>query len=161
MNPVVFFRWLHILSGAAWLGEVITINFVLIPALRSMSHRERPHFLRSVFPRVFRLASILSLLSISSGLTLAYLLSGLRDLSIFITTRWGLSILIGGSLGIALTLFHFLVESRLEPIATSMNDRTDQDDVEKVMKFLRSVPRAGLLVMLSIFILMMYAARGA
>lgn len=161
MNPVVFLRWLHILSGAAWLGEVFAINFVFIPSLKSMPTRERPRFIRNVFPRIFRLASVLSLLSVSSGLTLSYLLSGWRDLATIFTTRWGISILVGGGLSIALTLFHFFVESRLEPIAISMDEGTDQVDVEKVMTFLRYVPRVGLLVMISIFILMMYAAKGA
>jgi uncharacterized membrane protein len=160
MNPVVFFRWLHIISGAAWLGEVFTINFVIIPSLRSMENDRRPGFIRSVFPRIFRLASFLSIVSISSGLTMSYLLSGWDDLSIFLTTRWGLAILIGGSLGIALTLFHFFVESRLEPIAFSLTNDTQSEEVERIISFLRYVPRAGLLVMIAIFLLMMYAARG-
>lgn len=161
MNLVVIARWLHILSGAAWLGEVITINFVLIPTLRSISSDQRPSFIRRIFPRLFRLASILSVISISSGLLMSYLMSGWEDLSVFLTTRWGLLVLIGSFLGLALTVFHFVVESRLESIAASMDENTSDEDVERVIKFLGIVPRAGLLVIVSIFILMMVAARGS
>lgn len=160
MTPVVLFRWLHIISGAAWLGEVITINVVLIPSLLSATREDQARMIRNVFPRLFRLASVLSLISISSGLTMSYLLSGWTDLTIFLTTRWGIAILIGGGLGIALTLFHFFVESRLEPIAVSMDSGSDPVDIERVVRVLRYVPRIGLLVMLTIFVLMMYAARG-
>ena len=160
INWINIIRWIHILSGAAWLGEVITINLVLIPTLKSISSDQRPSFIRRTFPRLFRLASILSVISISSGILLSYLMSGWENLSVFFTTRWGLLILIGGFLGLALTVFHFVVESRLEPIAASMDENTSAEDVERVIKFLRFVPGAGLLVIVSIFILMMVAARG-
>lgn len=160
MNLVVIFRWLHILSGAAWLGEVVTINFVLVPSLKSMSARDRSRYISRVFPRLFRLASVLSLLSIFSGLTMTYLISGWRDLSIYLTSRWGIAILIGGLLGLGLTTFHFFVEGRLKPVASSLEEGTNGEGVERMMKVLKSVPRAGLAVMVVIFLLMMYAARG-
>lgn len=69
-------------------------------------------------------------------------------------------VLIGGALGLALTVSHFVVESRLEPLATTMDENTSNEDVERVIKFIGFVPRAGLLVIVSIFILMMVAARG-
>ena len=160
MDPFIFFRWLHILAGAAWFGEVMTINFVLIPNLKSIESADRPQFIRSIFPRLFHLASFLALLSITSGLINSYLLSGWRDPAQFTSTRWGISILIGGSLGMGLALFHFFVERRIEPIASSMNENTSEFEIEKVMKFLGLVPRLGLIVMILIFVLMMYAARG-
>jgi uncharacterized membrane protein len=161
MNLITLFRWLHILTGAAWLGEVVTINFVLIPTLSKLNALERPQFIRSTFPRLFRLASLLSTVSITSGLIMSYLVSGWKDLSVFIGTRWGMSILIGGSLGIALTVFHFVVESRLEPIAVSMDENTRQAKLDQVIRFLKIIPRAGLFVMITIFALMMYAAHGS
>jgi hypothetical protein len=41
-----------------------------------------------------------------------------------------------------------------------MDENTSAEDVERVIKFLGYVPRAGLLVIVSIFILMMVAAGG-
>jgi hypothetical protein len=68
---------------------------------------------------------------------------------------------IGGSLGIALTIFHFFVENRLEPIAASMHENTEQTKLEQVIHFLNIVPHAGLIVMIAIFALMMYATHGS
>jgi len=160
MNPVVLFRWLHILAGATWLGEVATINFILVPSLSSMDPAQRPRVIRRIFPLLFRLASVLSLLSIFSGLAMSYLNSGWRDLSIFFTTRWGLAILSGGFLGLGLTAFHFFVERRLEPVVAALDEDTPQEDIDRVLVFLKIVPRVGFAVLIIIFLLMMYAARG-
>ena len=149
-------RWVHIISGVAWLGEVLAINFVLLPALLNMEKENRGAFIRQVFPRVFQLASVLSLLTISSGAVMSYIITGWKNLPPLLDTRWGIGILIGGGLGLALTLFHFLAESRLEPVAA----KADDADVEKLISVLKIVPRVGLVVILAIVLLMMYAARG-
>ena len=115
MNIIDLVRWVHVLSGAAWLGEVVTINFVLIPVLKSLTPARRVEFIRNVFPRTFWLASILAATALASGLTMSYLMKGWKDLSVFFTTRWGLEILVGGLLGLVLAVFHFAVEGRLEP----------------------------------------------
>ena len=49
MNPINLVQWVHIISGVAWLGEVITINIVLVPALLKMSPDTRRTFIRQVF----------------------------------------------------------------------------------------------------------------
>lgn len=156
MSLVNIVRWVHIISGVAWLGEVITINIVLVPALLKMEKESRRTFVRQIFPRVFHLASILSLTAIISGAAMSYLVTGWKNLGPLLGTRWGSSILVGGSLALLLTLFHFLVESRLEPVAV----KADEADVEKIISVLKIVPRVGLVVILVIVLLMMYAARG-
>lgn len=156
MNIINLIRWLHIISGTAWLGEVITINFVLVPALLKMDIENQKEFVRKTFPRVFRLASVLSLTAILSGALMSYLITGWQNLPQLLGTRWGLGIFGGGSLALLLALFHFLVESRLKPIASSATE----EDVEQIITILKIVPRAGLAVILLIVLLMMYAARG-
>lgn len=153
-------RWLHVLAGAAWLGEVVVINFVLVPLLTKMELPERGAFIASLFPRLFRLASVLALLTLSAGLLMSYLMTGWQALGGLIATRWGLFILVGGSLGLLLALFHFFVESRLTPMASSLDKSSQEADVERVTRFLQVVPRLGLVVILASFILMMLAARG-
>jgi uncharacterized membrane protein len=156
MSLLNIVRWVHIISGVAWLGEVLAINFVLLPALLNMEKKDRGAFIRQIFPRVFRLASVLSLLAIFSGTTMSYLITGWKNLGPLLSTRWGIGILIGGGLGLGLTLFHFLAESRLEPVAA----KADEADVEKIISVLKVVPRVGLVVIVAIVLLMMYAARG-
>lgn len=50
-------RLAHVIAGVRWLREVVTINFVLVPALLSAKTEERQMLLSTVFPRVFRLAT--------------------------------------------------------------------------------------------------------
>ena len=160
MNWFSIIRWIHIISAAAWIGEVLVINVVLVPSLQSTPVEQRGGFIARVFPRVFRLASILALVALSSGLGMSYLAAGWTGLDLIIRSRWGLGILIGGILGLLLAVFHFVVESRLKPIARSLDETPDEKEVERVMRFLQIVPRVGMLVIVAAFILMMVAARG-
>ncbi len=159
MNFTNIVRWVHIISGVAWLGEVITINFVLVPALIRMNKAARGTFIRQIFPKVFHLASVLSLTAIISGATMSYLISGWRNLPELLATRWGASIFGGGILAFLLTLFHFFVEIRIEPIAVTADESTEVD-IEKITKVLNSVPKVGMGILVVIVVLMMYGARG-
>ena len=156
MNLLNIVRWIHIISGTAWLGEVITINFVLVPALLKMEKENRGVFVRQTFPKVFRLASVLSVTALTSGAIMVYLITGGQNLSERMGTRWGDGILGGATLALLLSLFHFLVEGRLKPIA----ETADEEGVDKIIAVLKTVPRVGLGVILLIILLMMYGARG-
>lgn len=152
-------RWIHIIAGAAWLGEVAAVVFILVPVLTRLDAARRGWFLASVFPRVFRMASILSVSAVVAGAGL-YLATNEWHLNLdrLVGGRWGLSILIGGSLGLALTVFHFVVEGRLEPIVVAAREG-DIDD-ERLVRFLTIVPRIGLGILVVVFGAMMYASRG-
>lgn len=159
MNLVNLVRWIHIISGVAWLGEVITIIFVLVPALTRLKKESRGAFLREVFPRVFRLASVLSATAVISGAILNYLMTGWKDFAVFFNSRWGISILIGGAMGLLLTLFHFFVEERLEPTAATADD-IPEADMAKMISTLNIIPRVGMVIIIAVILLMMFAARG-
>ena len=104
-TPIV--RWIHILSGAAWLGEVVTIVFILLPWIFKLEVREQIRFLSKLFPMLFRVASLLSFTTITAGITLNYLLTGWRDMEVYLSSPRGFAIILGGTLGLTLTLFHF------------------------------------------------------
>lgn len=70
MSWFVLLRWIHILAATAWFGEVVTINLVLVPAVSRMTASERALTLGRIFPRIFRLASILSGTAAVTGLTM-------------------------------------------------------------------------------------------
>lgn len=152
-------RWVHVISGISWVGEVITINFVLVPVVIKLSKEERGVFVRNVFPRIFRLASVLAGTAVVSGAIMNYLLTGWKNLDVVLSSRWGLSIAIGGALGLLLALFHFFVEFRLEPAAESEEDLPDSE-IEKMLSTLKMIPRIGLVVLIIVVLLMMIAARG-
>lgn len=159
IHPMNVVRWIHIISGIAWFGEVVTINVVLVPALMSLKTEARGGFLRQVFPRVFRLASVLSATAVISGAVLNYMMTGWKDPSIFIQSRWGISILIGGALGLLLTLFHFFAENHLEPTANTA-DSIPEAEVEHIIHAVNIVPKVGMFIILIVILLMMFAARG-
>ena len=67
--------------------------------------------------------------------------------------------MIGGSLGLLLALFHFFVESKLEPIAVLAED-DEAFDADRILTVLKVVPKVGTGILILVILLMMYAARG-
>lgn len=162
MTVTNILRWIHILAGAAWLGEVVVVNFILVPTLARLDPGKRGWFMAAVFPRVFRLASVLSLTTILAGAALNLSLNGWRvDVALvrLTSTRWGWSILLGGLLGLGLALFHLFAEHRLEPHVLAAEEETDDEVFASVLRRLRVIPSAGLGVLLLTFVLMMFAVR--
>jgi uncharacterized membrane protein len=159
MNWLHLIRWFHILAGAAWLGEVVMINVVLVPTLSRLEPAVRGRVMAVALPRVFRLASVLSAVTVLTGFLLFVRMTG-GQLEVLVASRWGRSILVGGALGLALTLFHFVAERRFEPALAGVRGNPGGDETELVLQRMRVIPRVGLGVLLITFVLMMYAARG-
>ncbi len=158
MDPrwLVVVRMVHITAAVCWVGEVLVINFVLLPSTRRLADEPRRAFMVQVFPRVFALASVLSGTAVASGLTLAW--GATRgDLSLLLRGRWGLCILAGATLGSLLTAFHFVLERKVAPVFGDCADPTGLDDVHTKLQIL---PRGGLVVLLTTMFLMFWAARG-
>ncbi len=150
-------RWVHILAGAGWFGEVVIVAFVLVPFARSLPADSQREYLVGVFPRVFRLASWLAGISLVAGLWLNYLLTGWTNMGGYFSSLRGGAILVGGTLGALLAGFHYFVEPHLEHGLMTLNDVTTQN---RLMQVLTVVPRAGLLVLVGILVSMMIGARG-
>jgi uncharacterized membrane protein len=156
-------RWIHVIAGAAWLGEVAVVCFLLVPILAHLDKDKRTWFLAAVFPRVFRLASVLSLTTILAGAALNLSLNGWRvDVAFarLTSTRWGWSILVGGFLGLSLTFFHHVLEHRFEPHVLGTHDDPDDAEFAVIVRRLQIIPRVGLGVLVLTFLLMMFAVRG-
>jgi len=152
-------RWVHLLSASAWFGEVLVINFVLIPALSGRVGQARREFLATVFPKVFRLASVLSATTALTGAALLCLYTR-GNWRMLTEGRFGHFILVGGALGLVLTLFHFFMENKLaRRVGIGRPDTPDQALADVHVK-LKVVPRIGLAVITTIYFLMMVAARG-
>lgn len=158
MDIDTIIRTLHVLSGTAWFGEVLVINSVLIPSLKKMDQNTRNIFITTVFPKIFKLASHLSLIAVITGIHLVVSLTD-ANLSNLLSGRWGVSILGGGSLGIFLTIFHFFIENKLVK-KFGISNKGDSEILEDVHSKLKILPRFGLVVISTIFLLMINAARG-
>lgn len=153
-------RLIHVAAGVAWLGEVVTVNFVLIPALRATAQRDRVLILERVFPGVFRLATVLGAFTIAAGATLFLLTTG-GDVSRLWTTAWGVRILIGGILGGAVFAFHLLQESRLEGTLAHQLEDIDlaPERAEVLLARMQVIPRVGLGILVLCILFMSAAAR--
>ena len=159
MNEIYpILRTIHELAGSLWLGEVVVINFILIPVISKYTGGIRKQLLVSIFPKIFTLASIFSATVVFTGLIMVYYLTN-GNFGVLTSGRWGLSILIGGSLGILLTLFHFFMENRLAK-KIGLGKQGDDEKLAEVHLRLKIVPRIGLIVLLTIFLLMINAVHG-
>ncbi|MDD9942418.1 MAG: hypothetical protein OXU20_15375 [Myxococcales bacterium] len=159
MSWFIIIRWLHIFAAASWFGEVMTINFVLVPALGKLEQQERARFMSVVFPRIFRLASVLSLLTVASGTGLFVMRYG-GNWSVVWHAPITTLLAIGALMGLALTLFHFVMEPRLSKLIRVAEAQGDLETTALIHSRLRLIPRAGLGVIASIVLLMMAGARG-
>jgi len=159
MSWYLALRWLHVFAAAAWFGEVVTINFVLVPAVSRLSSQDGSRFLVDIFPRIFRMASYLSATAVLTGLVLAWFRYS-ADLSTLWSTGSGRAFLVGATLGLLLTTFHFILEPRLDGMICTAAESGDLELSDRVISLLRIVPRVGLLVIGSTLLLMMIASRG-
>ena len=160
MAPITIARWLHVVFAAAWLGEVVTVVFALVPIALHLQGSQRSQFLANVFPRIFRVATVLAVGTLGAGVWLNYLTTGWRDLPAYLASGRGAAIVVGGLLGLLLTLFHFVVEGRLEPRLLALSESEPDSGEGKMLRFLTLVPRIGLVILATIFVLMMIGARG-
>ena len=169
---LIYIRWVHLISATSWYGEVVVINFILIPVASRLEGTLRSVYITTLFPRIFRLASVLSLTAVSTGLVLLYFrVNG--NFLILLDSLAGRALAIGATLGILLTLFHFFMENRMaEKIGIvirsgkpATNTNADHNaaggtHLEDIHTRLKIVPRIGLLVITTIFICMMIGVRG-
>ncbi|MCB9760301.1 MAG: DUF4149 domain-containing protein [Alphaproteobacteria bacterium] len=159
MSEYLMIRWVHVIAATAWFGEVVTINFVLIPALVRLPRPEATRFLAAVFPIVFRLASVLSAVAVLSGATLAWQRYGATP-EVLWTTTYGRLFSVGATLGLLLTGFHFVLEPRLDSMICTAAAKGDLELSDKVIRLLCVVPRVGLVVIGGVLLMMMIGARG-
>lgn len=152
-----FLRWIHVACGSAWFGEVIVINFILVPSLSKYTGAGRKDFLNTIFPKIFRLASVLSATTAITGAFLLHHHIGFQISELLERGTWGKSLLIAGTLGLILTLFHFFIENLLAKKIGVGDPTISPDAVEDVHLKLKLVPRLGMVVIATIFFLMMNA----
>jgi uncharacterized membrane protein len=154
-------RFIHVVAGVGWLGEVVTVNFVLLPALFKARPADRAPLLNNVFPFVFRLATVLGAIAGASGLALLLWTTQLQPEHLLLSPS-GRFVLIGGTLGALLYAFHVFQESGTEQsLANTLAIATDADDPQARARFLSHLalfPRIGLLLLLVIVLLMVAAA---
>lgn len=153
-----YIKMLHIVAASCWLGEVVVINFIMLPSLAEYDKQGKSEMLVTVFPKLFRLASLLSAATVITGTALFWFYTKFNSEIIFIG-KWKI-ILIGGTLGLLLTLFHFFLEARVTKILAPNEKNYNYENHALVYSRLKIIPRIGLLVIATVFFLMMAAEYG-
>ncbi len=101
MLTTAVLAWLHIISAISWLGGGILFGFVVGPALPKLSPASSAEFFVRVAPRIGRFFQIMAGSTVLFGALLAYVGVSNGDFpGLSPSTSWGLSIMIGLSLGI-------------------------------------------------------------
>lgn len=161
MENILIVRHVHVLAASAWFGEVVVINFILLPVVAKLTGEMRKRFLATVFPRIFRAASVLSATTALSGGVLVWNHTSGNLAVLTGGGRWATCVLIAGCMGLALTLFHFFMEDKMARRLGIGRADTADAVLEDIHVKLKIVPRIGMGVISTIFVLMMYAVRGA
>lgn len=157
MSWIELTRWLHLVSGAAWLGEVMVVVFVVEPALRRASAEGQVDILKQVLPRVFRLASVLVWLALLSGGVLAVRHFG-ADPSPLVEVPYRRLLLLGAILGGIVGSFHLAIEPRLERRIEA--SAANPGEIVALELRLHRIARVGLVMLTLVTLLMVAGARG-
>ncbi len=155
-------RAVHELAAIIWYGEVFFISFILVPAFKRLPSASKGPFMLEVFPRVFHAATISASLTVAAGLALAWLETGFR-LAVFLSGPWGLSILLGGLMGLFILVMHLTVESaelgKLKNVSPALA-ADFPEPLRLLEKRVERIPRAGFAVLTGTLLLMIYASHG-
>ena len=140
---------------AAWVGEVVTLNFIIVPGINALDEAGRAAFIGRYLPRFFRMATVLALTTVLSGLGVGLIAAYGPDIPHAVPVGGSAEVLIAAILIVALACFHLVAQSRLRPIVESFAVTPDPEKVGFVTRFLGIVPRIGLVVIVGAFVLLM------
>ncbi len=94
-------RWLHFVGGFGWLGSLLFLAAALSPSLSRLAPPQRLALLEALAPRLNRLLLATSITNVVAGASLALLRTKLET-GIFLSSQWGLTILFGALMALAL-----------------------------------------------------------
>jgi hypothetical protein len=98
--------------------------------------------------------------TVVAGATAALLYSTF-DFGIFLTSSWGLSILLGGAMGLVMYILHMTVEGfELKVLKTVDLDKAEEfpEELTILEGRVRMLPRVGFVILTVTILLMIYAA---
>lgn len=110
MLSTAILAWLHIISAMMWLGGGIMFAVIVAPALAKLSLASSGEFFVKVVPRVARFFQIVAGTTILFGIPLMHVgISNGGFPGLDLSTKWGLSMTIGLSIGVAAFLISELL----------------------------------------------------
>lgn len=108
----LLFRWLHIMAGITWIGLLYYFNFVQGPSFAQFEAPARTEAIRKLVPRAlwwFRYGALGTLLAGVGIILLRIDFAGWADWDDLLTSSYGISIMSGMVLGLAMFLNVWMV----------------------------------------------------
>ncbi len=150
-------RNIHVLSASIWLGMVVVMNYGLMPSVAKKITQLDVDILKPIFKNVTNLVSLSAASTFITGGIIIWIQTEFYFLGMLNSTR-GTLILIAGSVGFLVTIFHFFAETKVENYLRSRSHNNDELLVG--YKGIEFIPKIGLVVVSAIFITMLIAVRG-
>lgn len=151
------YRWqraIHIVSGFMWWGMVFFLVWILLPIFSSFTKATQYEVLGTVFPRIFKTATVVGFFTVSLGWYIALDEFAQWNLSYFTTPLINVLFLIGLLLVTGLYMFHlFLENNEIETVVLALSTESDEK-IDKLISNLRRIPYIGFTIMTSAVILM-------
>ena len=114
---IVVVSLVHIFAAVIWIGGNFFELMTLVPALRKNSKAVQDEIATTVPLQEHKNSAVSATVTVVAGPILAYLYSN-GNMSVFVTTTWGLLILFGGTLALVLYVVGWYAGSLRVKIAT-------------------------------------------
>jgi uncharacterized membrane protein len=138
---VILLRLLHLIFGTIWVGGGFYYNFILLPKLRQMDSHTQRSVIRAVTQTMAPLLGISALITILSGGVMIALLRTEHGTN-FLTTGWGISMMVGLSTSILAVVLVFTVEvpagNKVYKLASSIEGRAPSSEESRELQRLSS-----------------------
>lgn len=157
MLSTAILAWFHIIFAMMWLGGGVMFAVVVAPALAKLSPASSGEFFVKVVPRVARFFQIVAGLTILFGVLLVYVGISNGDFpGLDLSTKWGLSIIIGLSIGVvALLVSEFLAVPPLLKVITMIKEMQASGQHQPPTELPKTLRRASLTANASVILVVL------
>ena len=87
--------YIHIGAGIMWIGGLVYLRFILVPALTRAAPEVRGPLMVDIGPRTVRFIPRVAEITIAAGIVNLFLAGRVTRMSHFFTTQWGFAIFVG------------------------------------------------------------------
>jgi uncharacterized membrane protein len=157
MLSTAILAWFHIIFAMMWLGGGVMFAVVVAPALAKLSPASSGEFFVKVVPRVARFFQIVAGLTILFGVLLVYVGISNGDFpGLDLSTKWGLSIIIGLSIGVvALLVSEFLAVPPLLKVIAMIKEMQASGQHQPPAELPKTLRRASLTANASVILVVL------
>lgn len=144
---MIILRLLHFIFATIWVGGGFYYNFILLPRLRKMDDGAQRSVIQAVTQTMAPLLGISALITIISGGVMMVQLRTQHGAN-FLTTGWGISMMVGLITSILAVVLVFAVEvptgNKVNRLAASIEGRApSQEESQELLRLSKQVSFIG------------------